>query len=290
MAIYFVGDVQGCYHELRALLDQVAFEPVNDQLWLAGDLVARGPDSLKTLRYVKALGDSAKVVLGNHDLHLLAIHAGLKKAKPADFFDELLAAPDVNELMDWLAKQPLIQKMPNENVYMSHAGLPPFWSPEEAILQANEVNKKLASGLRKEWLAIMYGEEPTQWSLAQSPDEKFRITVNSLTRMRYCQLNQALEFSCKLSIEQAPSHIKPWFDFAQNKNDYSWIFGHWASLMGHCSAENIYALDTGCVWGGHLTLLRWSDKKLFTEHSHRENKREKKNKKTHDKAITKDEK
>ena len=268
MAIYFVGDVQGCYNELRALLAQVAFTPDKDELWLAGDLVARGPDSLKTLRYIKALGDSAKVVLGNHDLHLLAIHAGLKKAKPSDFFDELLAASDINDLMDWLAKQPLIQKLPNENVYMSHAGLPPFWSPAEAIEQANEVNKNLSSPLRLEWLKVMYGEEPKHWSLAKSSHEKFRFTVNSLTRMRYCQLDLSLEFSCKLSIEQSPEHIKPWFELATNHKNYSWIFGHWASLMGHCSAENIYALDTGCVWGGHLTLLRWSDKKIFTEHSH----------------------
>jgi bis(5'-nucleosyl)-tetraphosphatase (symmetrical) len=275
MAIYFVGDVQGCYHELRALLAQVAFTPENDQLWLAGDLVSRGPDSLKTLRYIKGLGGSAKVVLGNHDLHLLAIHAGLKKSKPSYLLDELLAAPDIDELMDWLAKQPLIQKLPNEKVYMSHAGLPPQWSPEAAMKQAKKVSKKLASKARNEWLDIMYGEEPKQWSLAQSPYDKFRFTVNSLTRMRYCQLDHALEFSCKLSLEQAPDHIKPWFEFSNKQKDYTWIFGHWASLMGHCSAENIYALDTGCVWGGHLTRLRWSDKKLCTEHSHRESKNKK---------------
>ena len=269
MAIYFVGDVQGCYDELRALLLQVTFTPGKDQLWLAGDLVARGPDSLKTLRYIKGLGDSARVVLGNHDLHLLAIHAGIKKAKSSDFFDELLAASDVNELMDWLAKQPLIQKIPNENVYMSHAGLPPFWSPKEAMAQAKKVSKKLSSSFRREWLEIMYGEEPKHWSLAKSPHEKFRVTVNSLTRMRYCQLDHALEFTCKLSLEEAPAHIKPWFEFSKKQKDYTWIFGHWASLMGHCSAKNIYALDTGCVWGGHLTLLRWPDKKIFTEHSHR---------------------
>jgi bis(5'-nucleosyl)-tetraphosphatase (symmetrical) len=115
----------------------------------------------------------------------------------------------------------------------------------------------------------MYGEEPKQWSLANSSQEKFRFTVNSLTRMRYCQLDLSLEFSCKLSIEQAPAHLKPWFELSPGRKDYSWIFGHWASLMGHCSAENIHALDTGCVWGGYLTLLRWSDKKLFIEHSHR---------------------
>lgn len=268
MALYFVGDIQGCYRELRALLNQVAFSPDKDQLWLAGDLVARGPDSLKTLRYIKALGDSAKVVLGNHDLHLLAIHAGLKKAKPSDLLDELLAAPDLDDLMDWLAKQPLIQKLPDENVYMSHAGLPPVWSPEQAMEYAREASHKIASKQRQAWLATMYGEEPRHWSLAKSSNEKFRYTINALTRMRYCQLDLSLEFSCKLSVSQAPSHLKPWFAFANNQNNYTWMFGHWASLMGDCAAENSYALDTGCVWGGYLTLLRWPDKKIFTEHLH----------------------
>jgi len=286
MAIYFVGDIQGCYDELRALLNQVAFSPEKDELWLAGDLVARGTDSLKTLRYIKTLGDSAKVVLGNHDLHLLAIHAGIKKPKPSDLLDELLVADDIDELMDWLAKQPLIQKIPNENVYMSHAGLPPDWSPEQAMEQSKQVSQKLASVDRKHWLEIMYGEDPKHWCLAESAEEKFRFSVNSLTRMRYCQLDHALEFSCKLSLDQAPTNLKPWFAFDTKQKDYTWIFGHWASLMGHCSANNIYALDTGCVWGGYLTLLRWSDKKLFTEHSHQNFKK----KKTYDKATTKGEK
>lgn len=286
MAIYFVGDIQGCYDELRALLAQVSFSPEKDQLWLAGDLVARGPDSLKTLRFIKSLGDSAKVVLGNHDLHLLAIHAGIKKAKPSDFLDELLTADDINELMDWLAKQPLIQKLPNENVYMSHAGLPPHWSPEQAMEQAQLASNKLASELRKDWLEVMYGEDPKQWGLAESAVEKFRFTINSLTRMRFCQLDHALDFDCKLSLEQAPSNLKPWFELVKQSENYDWIFGHWATLMGHCKAENIHALDTGCVWGGYLTLLRWSDKKMFTEHSHQTSMI----KKTCDKAITKDEK
>jgi bis(5'-nucleosyl)-tetraphosphatase (symmetrical) len=286
MAIYFVGDIQGCYSELCVLLEQVEFSPESDQLWLVGDLVARGPDSLKTLRFIKSLGDSAKVVLGNHDLHLLAIHAGIKTAKPSDFLDELLAADDIDELMNWLARQPLIQKLPNEEVYMSHAGLPPHWSPEQAMKQAKLASEKIASPRRNEWLKVMYGEDPKQWSLAKTSDEKFRFTINSLTRMRYCHLDYALEFSCKLSLEQAPSSIKPWFAFNEGPKIYTWLFGHWAALMGNCPSTNIFALDTGCVWGEHLTLLRWPDKKLFTEHSHKQSK----NEKTFHKAITKGEK
>lgn len=268
MAIYFVGDIQGCFQELRSLLIQVEFNPGTDQLWVAGDLVARGPDSLSVLRYIKSLGDSAKVVLGNHDLHLLAIHAGLKKVKPSDLLSELLGADDVDELLNWLAQQPLVQKLPNENVYMSHAGLPPHWSPEQALKQANIASSYIASPQRIEWLKVMYGEQPNQWLMAENNIEKFRFTVNALTRMRYCQLDHSLEFSCKSTLSESPNHIKPWFELTNINKSYSWIFGHWAALMGVCSKKNIYALDTGCVWGGYLTLLRWSDKKLFIEHSH----------------------
>lgn len=269
MAIYFIGDVQGCFSELQAILKQANFCPKSDQLWLAGDLVARGPDSLQTLRYVKSLGTSAKVVLGNHDLHLLAIHAGIKKAKPSDQLSQLLAAPDLDELMDWLARQPLIQKMPNEHVYMSHAGLPPGWSAEQAIEQAELVHQVLSAQDRKRWLKIMYSELPRQWCLAQSQEEKFRFTINALTRMRYCDIDHALEFSCKVASDLAPENIKPWYELSENIHHYSWVFGHWASLMGQCPLPNVYALDTGCVWGGHLSLLRWHDKKLFTEPAHK---------------------
>jgi len=268
MAIYFIGDIQGCFEELSSLLKQVAFNPEIDQLWVAGDLVARGPDSLSVLRYIKSLGKSAKVVLGNHDLHLLAIYAGLKKAKPSDLLSELLSADDVDELLNWLAQQPLVQKLPSENVYMSHAGLPPHWSPEQALEQSRLASSYIASPQRNKWLEKMYGEKPNQWSLANTDIEKFRFTVNALTRMRYCQLDHSLEFSCKSSLAESPDYIKPWFELTAMNKTYSWVFGHWAALMGACATNNIYALDTGCVWGGYLTLLRWSDKKLFIEHSH----------------------
>jgi bis(5'-nucleosyl)-tetraphosphatase (symmetrical) len=268
MAIYFVGDIQGCFQELRSLLNQVEFDPETDQLWVAGDLVARGPDSLSVLRYIKSLGNSAKVVLGNHDLHLLAIHAGLKKAKSSDLLSELLGADDADELLNWLAQQPLVRKLPDENVYMSHAGLPPHWSPEKALEQATIASAYIASPERIQWLKVMYGEKPNQWSMAETNIEKFRFTVNALTRMRYCELDYSLEFSCKSTLDESPNHVKPWFTLTSMDKGYSWVFGHWAALMGVCPTKNIYALDTGCVWGGYLSLLRWSDKKLFIEHSH----------------------
>ena len=174
MAIYLVGDIQGCYSELKALLKQVAFNQEIDQLYLAGDLVARGPDSLKTLRFIKSLGQSAKIVLGNHDLHLLAVYAGIKKVKKKDQLDELLAAHDVDELMNWLAQQPLLQQINNENAYMSHAGISPQWNLQQAITQADFAHQRLSSKNRKQWLSAMYFAIP----LMPLPECVIAIKIN----------------------------------------------------------------------------------------------------------------
>ncbi len=269
MAIYFVGDIQGCYSELDALLTKIAFSTYEDQLYVAGDLVARGPDSLATLRLIKSLKNSAKVVLGNHDLHLLSVFHGLKKEKRQDHLAQLLSAPDVEELMHWLRQQPLIQKLPNEAVYMSHAGLSPQWTPQLAIEQAEIAHQKLISADFKYWLEHMYGSMPNNWENAKSEVEKFRFTINALTRMRYCHIDGSLDFTCKENLENAPKELMPWFDFQHINNKGQWLFGHWAALMGYCPYNNIYALDTGCVWGQHLSILRWHDKALFTEPAHK---------------------
>ncbi|NQY62851.1 MAG: symmetrical bis(5'-nucleosyl)-tetraphosphatase [Alteromonadaceae bacterium] len=269
MAIYIVGDIQGCFSELEALLNKVNFVASKDELWLAGDIVARGPDSLATIRFIKSLGQSAKMVLGNHDLHLLAIHAGLKKAKKQDLLDELLAAPDLDELMNWLARQPLIQKIPGENAYMTHAGISPQWTIEEAVEQAESAHEKLSSENRNKWLACMYGNLPNDWQQAKGSIEKFRYTINAFTRMRYCNKNKTLELHCKEALTDAPSNLMPWFELSNVLNNTNVIFGHWATLMGQCPLKNVYALDTGCVWGNYLTMLRWGDKQRFTEKSHK---------------------
>jgi len=273
MAIYLVGDIQGCYSELRALLRQVAFNDKNDQLYLAGDLVARGPDSLATLRFVKSLGQSAKIVLGNHDLHLLAVYAGIKKVKTQDKLNKLLNAHDVDELMNWLAQQPLLQQIGNDNAYMSHAGISPQWSLQQAIKQADFAKQRLSSKNRAKWLSLMYGEKPNDWQQANTKIEKFRYTINAFTRMRYCFVNKQLEFENKLAPPiPKKSHQKkllPWYELSSTINKTTWVFGHWAALMGECSHSNIYALDTGCVWGSHLTMLRWHDKKIFIELAHK---------------------
>jgi len=304
MAIYLVGDLQGCYKELTALLTQVCFDRKKDILYIAGDLVARGPDSLDTLRFVKSIGNSAKVVLGNHDLHLLAVHAGIKKVKKSDKLAALLAAHDIDELMDWLAAQPLIQKIPNTAIteesitqesspelkateannnkstqknstqityddgfaYMTHAGISPEWTLADTITQATFVQSKLASNERTIWLSLMYGEKPSSWAHAKTEIEKFRYSINALTRMRFCFIDGSLEFEQKDSPEDNKlSNLLPWYELSQTINNTPWVFGHWASLMGNCSHSNIYPLDTGCVWGNHLTMLRWHDKKYFSQ-------------------------
>lgn len=269
MAIYIVGDIQGCFSELKALLNKANFIENKDELWLAGDIVARGPDSLATIRFIKSLGQSAKMVLGNHDLHLLAIYAGIKNAHKKDQLDELLAASDIDELMNWLAQQPLIQKIPGENTYMTHAGLSPQWTIKEAIEQAGSANKKLSSKHRNKWLAKMYGELPNDWTQAKSNTEKFRYTINAFTRMRYCHKDKTLEFNCKEALADAPLDLIPWFELRDVVDSTNLIFGHWATLMGQCPHKNVYPLDTGCVWGNHLTMLRWDDKQVFTEKSHK---------------------
>lgn len=269
MAVYFVGDIQGCYSELNELLSKISFSTQHDQLYVAGDLVARGPDSLSTLRLIKSLKGSAKVVLGNHDLHLLAVYHDLKKVKTKDLLSDLLSAPDVEELMLWLIKQPLIQKLPNEETYMSHAGISPQWTPELAFKQAKIAHQHLTSSSFKNWLSHMYGAQPNSWENVTDDISQFRFTINALTRMRYCYTNGSLDLACKVHPSQAPNELKPWFEFSHIDSNTQWIFGHWASLMGQCQPNNIHALDTGCVWGHYLSILRWEDKKIFTEQSHK---------------------
>ncbi len=263
MATYLIGDIQGCYSELRLLMDKVNFTPSQDQLWFTGDLVARGPDSLKTLRLVKQLGESAKVVLGNHDLHLLAVYAGIKAAKKNDRIDDILAADDAAELMDWLASMPLVIQLPNTNAFMSHAGISPQWHVNEALQQAALVQQKISSSARNKWLKLMYGNEPNNWHDCKTELDKFRFTINSFTRMRFCFNDGSLEFNQKDAPQNTP-HFTPWYVNNPNLIEHQWVFGHWASLLGQCPNPNAHALDTGCVWGGEMTMLRWEDKQRFT--------------------------
>ncbi|WP_286263246.1 symmetrical bis(5'-nucleosyl)-tetraphosphatase [Thalassotalea atypica] len=267
MALYLVGDVQGCLKELQLLLAQVNFDAQQDQLWLTGDLVARGPQSLETLHFVKSLGKSANFVLGNHDLHLLAIHAGHKRAKQGDKLTPLLDAPDVNDLMDWLSQYPLLLPLPDGTAYMSHAGISPQWSLEEAVDHAEFAHEKISGPERSYWLNIMYGEKPNNWFDVNTDEDKFRFTINSFTRMRYCYSDGSLEFDCKEAPQSEPENIAPWYQLSTIEQRPQWVFGHWAALMGSCSKKGYFALDTGCVWGNYMTMLRWDDKKIFIQES-----------------------
>ena len=266
MNTYLIGDVHGCYDELQALLHQVEFNPQQDQLWLTGDLVARGPASLDVLRFVRSLGDSVKLVLGNHDLNLLAIHAGISRNKPKDRLTELLQAEDADELMDWLRRQPLLQVDEEKKLVMAHAGITPQWDIATARMCAREVEFALSSDNYATYLSSMYGDMPNHWTTDLTGLARLRFISNAFTRMRYCFPNGQLDMLSKESPENVPAPLKPWFNLpGLVAPEYTIVFGHWASLEGKGTPEGIIGLDTGCCWGGELTMLRWEDKQIFTQ-------------------------
>ncbi|MDO6499826.1 symmetrical bis(5'-nucleosyl)-tetraphosphatase [Photobacterium sanguinicancri] len=266
MATYLVGDIQGCLDDLRYLLDQAQFNPLNDELWLAGDLVARGPQSLETLRFVKNLGKSATTVLGNHDLHLLAVAEGIAKCKAKDKTQAILDADDSQELLEWLRQQPLLAEHPKYSFVMVHAGIPVQWDLEQVQQQARRVEAVLQSDRYLWLLKNMYGDGPNQWSASLTELEQLRFTINALTRMRFCYPDGKLDMDCKLSPGEADiGELMPWFQLPRAKQlNKKIIFGHWAALMGY-EDEQVIGLDTGCVWGNSMTLLRWEDGQRFVK-------------------------
>lgn len=266
MAHYFIGDLQGCYEGLQRALAEVDFNKSKDTLWLTGDLVARGSDSLATLAYLYKHQDSVKTVLGNHDLHLLAVANKLKKPNPKDLLQPLLASPKLGKYIDWLRQQPLIQPLPKSQGYMTHAGLPPHWSAKKAVKWAGRVSDILQSKDYVEFLTNMYGNQPDNWQLCNTRQDKLRFTVNALTRMRFCTGSGSLDFSqkgspAKLTTAYSKANqqgLMPWFEFAPERFDnMTWVFGHWAALMGATQHKNVIALDTGYVWGNYLTVMKF---------------------------------
>ena len=265
MATYIVGDIQGCYDELQQLLVLADFDRHKDELWITGDLVSRGPKSLQTLRFVKSLGANAKVVLGNHDLHLLAIWKGIFDAKDKEQLSDLLSAPDCDELLEWLRFQPLTLRHPEFNFVMVHAGISPQWTIEQAEALATEVEQQLRSDQLTNLLQKMYSDYPNNWSDDLTGIERYRFIINVLTRMRFCFFDGSLELKSTDSPEQVDANVlKPWFDITPRDHNTPIVFGHWAALLGNIDIKGLYALDTGCVWGNSLTMLRWQDKKLFS--------------------------
>ena len=254
MAIYAVGDVQGCYDELRRLLEALRFDPAQDRLWFTGDLVNRGPRSLDTLRFVRSLGAAAATVLGNHDLHLLAVAHGVSRTKRRDTFGDVLLAPDREELLDWLRRRPLLHG--EDGFYLIHAGLPPQWRIEDACLRAAEVEGCLAGDDCEEFFRRMYGDQPDAWSDSLEYWDRLRFSTNCLTRMRYCGRDGRLDFKHKGAPGSQPAPLVPWFAAPERRSaDASIVFGHWSTLGFH-AGEGVYCLDTGCLWGGELTALK----------------------------------
>lgn len=266
MATYAVGDIQGCLPALLCLLEQINFNPKEDKLWVAGDLINRGPESLKTLRYIKNLGSSAEVVLGNHDLSFLAAAQGFQPIRDGDTTEEILRADDCDELCYWLRQQKLMHHDPKLGYSMVHAGIPPQWSIKKALKRAAEVETALQDDDRySDFLLHMFGSEPKCWDKNLKGQDRLRIITNYFTRMRFVDEDGNLEFQAKSGPDSAPKGFKPWYKFKNRKtSDDKVIFGHWAALQGHADAKNVFPLDTGCVWGGQLTILCLEDKKLYS--------------------------
>ena len=263
MAIYAVGDIQGCYTELVQLLEKINFDQAADTLWLVGDLVNRGPDSLAVLRLVKSLGDAAITVLGNHDLHLLAVANGEGKLHRGDTLDEILAAPDRHELLTWLRHQRLLHV--EGDFVLVHAGLLPGWTVEQAASLAHEVELALQAEDYVDFLAHMYGNQPDGWDTELTGFERLRVITNALTRMRICTDQGKLEFDFKAEIHSIPKGYRPWFDIPGRRSAQATVvFGHWSAL-GLMIKPNVIALDTGCLWGGPLTAIRLEDRQIIQE-------------------------
>jgi bis(5'-nucleosyl)-tetraphosphatase (symmetrical) len=257
MATYAIGDVQGCHDELRSLLAQLAPDPARDRLWFVGDLVNRGPKSLEVLRLVRALGASAVTVLGNHDLHLVALAEGFTRKRSDDTLDAVLAAPDRAELIDWLRTRPLMHV--DGGYAMVHAGLLPGWGIERARVLAREVESALAAPGYREFVARMYGSEPSRWSDALAGWNRLRAIVNVMTRMRFCTLGGDIEVRTKGA--KPPAGFQPWFELRTAREEPQVVCGHWSTL-GLKMTERVLLIDTGCVWGGSLTAVRLEDRKI----------------------------
>jgi bis(5'-nucleosyl)-tetraphosphatase (symmetrical) len=256
MATYAIGDVQGCFDELTQLLAKVNFEKA-DRLWFVGDLVNRGPKSLEVLRFVRELGARAATVLGNHDLHLIAQHAGVERPHKGDTFQDVLEAADADELVDWLRMQPMVHA---EGAYaMVHAGLLPQWSIDKAAALGKEVEAALAASDYRDFLKAMYGDKPDRWSDALSGWDRLRVIVNAMTRMRFCDRAGRIDLDGK-GTEPRKGYLR-WYQ-ARRREDRTLLFGHWSQL-GLVAEPHVLGLDSGCVWGGALTAVRLEDRTLF---------------------------
>ena len=261
MSTYVIGDIQGCYKALRKILKKVEFNPAKDSLWCVGDLVNRGPKSLDTLRYLYDLGNACKIVLGNHDLHFIAINEECAPARGKDTLKDLLDAPDCEKLSDWLRQQPLAHhemittKKGEENFLMIHAGVAPSWSLQTTLNLSAEVEFALQNNDYRKFLKSMYGDRPVRWSDSLVGYDRLRVITNYLTRVRFCNKKGTMRLKIKAGVNAAPKAFKPWYEYEKLTPATKIVFGHWAALEGFTGKSGIRALDTGYVWGRELSLL-----------------------------------
>ena len=254
---YLIGDLQGCCDALARLLEKIDFSPSRDRLYLLGDLVNRGPDSLTTLRRLQSLGDAAQCLLGNHDLHLLATAAGVRAPHKGDTLDAILQAPDREALLEWMRRQRLAMRA--QGWLMVHAGVVPQWDADETLALAEEVHALLRGPELAEFLPQMYGNEPDRWKDELTGVPRLRFIINVLTRIRFCNAKGRLDFKTKEGLGTAPEGFMPWFEVPERRTaGHPIAFGHWSTL-GLVQRPDLLALDTGCVWGGELTAARVAD-------------------------------
>ena len=274
MSVYAIGDLHGCHAELLRLLDKINFDDRKDRLWFTGDLVNRGPDSLKALRFIRGLGRSARSVLGNHDLHLLAIAAGVRGPHKKDTLKAVINARDAGELLGWLRTQPLLLHSPELNYTLVHAGLPPEWSLEQARALAAETELLIRGDQFSGFLKLMYGDQPARWSDTLKQPDRQRYIINGLTRMRYIRADGGLDMQEKGPPGAQVATLTPWYAVTGRKTrQHRILFGHWSTVtLGQdkdFAKYNVRPLDTGCLWGGKLTALRLEDGQEFNVRSGR---------------------
>ncbi|BAC24167.1 apaH [Wigglesworthia glossinidia endosymbiont of Glossina brevipalpis] len=267
MSHYLIGDIHGCYSEFKSMLDLINFNLKNDIIWIAGDFIGRGPDSLKVLRLIYKLKRNIFVVLGNHEINLLLLYAKIKKIKEEDKLTEILNAPDLKILISWLRKQPLLKIDKQKKIIMIHAGIIPKWDMSDLITNSKKVECELKSKNYKKFLKFMYiknNEHKNIWKNNLPEIIKMRLTLNIITRIRYCISETEIDLLHKEHPEKSPNHLIPWFKFKNNiTKNYSIVFGHWSSIKDYKTPKNIYGLDTGCCWKGELTALKWDNKLFF---------------------------
>lgn len=269
MSTYIVGDIHGCFKELDLLLNKVSFNPKNDVLWVTGDLVFRGELSLSVLQFLYSLNDSLKLVLGNNDINLLKVYLGLQKVNPSDKISEFLKSDDCEKLINWLRSQPFIQVDHEKKLIMVHAGIPSCWDLSYTLKQSKELQSIISGNDYVSFLSSLKEDiNIYYWDKNDSKLNQMYYALNALTKMRYCTIENNIHVLCRDSAEANSFGLVPWFTLHKPHfylEDYTLIFGHWSAIQGKGTPKNIIGMDTGCCWGGTLTMMRWEDKVMFSQ-------------------------